>query len=267
MRALCFALPLLAACQSNPYGIGGCSSGTSGNTTPLTLGQACDPLEATDGCTLDGYVCVQQLDGGNFCGYSFLGDGCLPAVGCAPDSGLVCDLFPSPDDGGTCPADFCTLPCSTPNDCLDPGLDCYPDAADGGGCEYNSCTVPDTTCPVGSDPNGGTCIPIDAFGDLLCLQNGSDPLGDPCQETRLDGGAYLCGADDACLNGTFGQTACVQLCAPDGGCPATDLCEATLDICALPCRSNADCSGVFTCQTDFDADGNPLDGGLLCLLP
>ncbi|HUB07194.1 MAG TPA: hypothetical protein VMB50_09335 [Myxococcales bacterium] len=256
----------MGACRGNPYGVGGTTSGTGG-PPPLTLGQVCDPLALLDGCTLDGYICVAQLDGGDFCGYAYLGDPCLMPVGCAPDSGLICDLFPSPDDGGTAPATFCTLPCETPDDCIDPGQDCFPDAFDGGGCEYNACDSPDTTCPIGSDPNGGTCVPIDAFGDLLCLQNGSAPLGAPCEETRLDGGAHLCGANDACLSGTHGETACVALCNPDGTCMSGEQCEATLGICVVPCTGNSQCSGAFTCQQDFDLEGNPLDGGLICLLP
>jgi hypothetical protein len=237
-----------------------CQSVSAGNSGPVTLGTACDLSANVDPCNASGYVCTPDDNSplGGSCEYAEYSDPCLSTIGCDPDAGdLKCYEFLGADSG---PEPLCGTPCVVPTDCIDATSACYQAYLGDGGlvgaCTLNPCPNAYQSCPVG-DGGVGTCIPFEGLDYYVCSQSGPVPLNSPCSQTIVDGGEYLCQANDLCIDNTQdGVTWCAASCGGSLSCPASTTCVPEYVFCLTPCNSPSNCTTPFGCLDLYDSSGN-----------
>ena len=195
---------------------------------------------------------------GGSCEYAEYSDPCLSTIGCDPDAGdLKCYEFLGADSG---PEPLCGTPCVVPTDCIDATSACYQAYLGDGGlvgaCTLNPCPNAYQSCPVG-DGGVGTCIPFEGLDYYVCSQSGPVPLNSPCSQTIVDGGEYLCQANDLCIDNTQdGVTWCAASCGGSLSCPASTTCVPEYVFCLTPCNSPSNCTTPFGCLDLYDSSGN-----------
>jgi len=201
----------------NPFGGGGSSSGAA-NPPAAGVGTPCGTNPSL--CIPDGLFC-DPLN--QECEVPTTGEPCLPTPGCQ-GTGVSC--LEEAVGGGY----ICAIACTTTADCTQLNASCQQSTQlKGKTCQPNQCSNYFGSCNA-AGTNDGTCEVI-SFGDLfscnipggcgLCVQGGSDPDGQSCDQTRGTG-SDMCQTGSTCSGKPGGNTMCAPLCSPYNGptlCP------------------------------------------------